>query len=32
VPEPDDLQLGNDTIRLDGTVLYADLAEAYQFG
>src|SRR5271166_3102827 len=25
VPESEDLQLGNDAVRLDGTVLYADL-------
>jgi class 3 adenylate cyclase len=28
VPEPDSLTLGNDAVRLDGTVLYADLAES----
>ncbi len=28
VPEPDDVQLGNDAICLDGTVLYADLADS----
>jgi class 3 adenylate cyclase len=28
VPEPDDLKLTNDAVRLDGTVLYADLAES----
>jgi class 3 adenylate cyclase len=28
VPEPDDLKLNNDAVRLDGTVLYADLAES----
>lgn len=25
VPEPEDVQLGNDAVKLDGTVLYADL-------
>ena len=28
VPEPEDLQLGNDAVKLTGTVLYADLAES----
>jgi class 3 adenylate cyclase len=28
VPDPADLKLGNDAVRLDGTVLYADLAES----
>lgn len=28
VPEPDDVQLGNDAVCLDGTVLYADLADS----
>lgn len=28
VPEFDDLKLGNDGVKLDGTVLYADLAES----
>ena len=28
VPEPDDLKLSNDAVKLDGTVLYADLAES----
>ena len=28
VPEPEDIQLGNDAVRLTGTVLYADLAES----
>ena len=28
VPEPEDVQLGNDAVCLDGTVLYADLAES----
>jgi class 3 adenylate cyclase len=28
VPEPSDLKLGNDAVELEGTVLYADLAES----
>ena len=28
VPEPEDLKLGNDAVKLDGTVLYADLDES----
>jgi class 3 adenylate cyclase len=28
VPEPEDLQLGNDAVNLDATVLYADIAES----
>jgi class 3 adenylate cyclase len=28
VPEPEDVQLGNDAVKLDATVLYADLAES----
>lgn len=28
VPEPEDIQLGNHAVELDGTVLYADLAES----
>jgi class 3 adenylate cyclase len=28
VPDPEDLQLGNDAINLDATVLYADLADS----
>ena len=28
VPEPDDLKLGNDAVKTDGTVLYADLDES----
>jgi len=28
VPEPEDVQLGNDAVCLNGTVLYADLAES----
>jgi class 3 adenylate cyclase len=28
VPDPDDVQLGNDAVRLEGTVLYADLADS----
>lgn len=28
VPETEDLKLGNDAVKLDGTVLYADLAES----
>ena len=28
VPEPEDVRLGNDGVKLDGTVLYADLAES----
>jgi class 3 adenylate cyclase len=28
VPEPEDIQLGNHAVRLDGTVLYADLADS----
>lgn len=28
VPQPEDLKLSNDAVRLDGTVLYADLAES----
>jgi class 3 adenylate cyclase len=28
VPETDDLQLGNDAVNLDGTVLYADMADS----
>lgn len=28
VPEPEDLQLGNDAVHLNGTVLYADLDES----
>jgi class 3 adenylate cyclase len=30
VPEAEDVQLGNDAVTLDGTVLYADLAESTQ--
>jgi len=28
VPEPEDLQLGNDAVSLDGTVLYADMKDS----
>ena len=28
VPEPEDIKLGKDAVRLDGTVLYADLADS----
>jgi len=28
VPDPEDVQLGNDAVLLDGTVLYADLADS----
>jgi hypothetical protein len=28
VPEPEDLGLGNDAVNLDGTVLYADMADS----
>jgi class 3 adenylate cyclase len=28
VPEPEDVKLGNDAVKLNGTVLYADLAES----
>lgn len=28
VPEPEDLQLGNDAVLLDGTVLYADMTDS----
>jgi class 3 adenylate cyclase len=28
VPEPADLKLGNDAVKLDGTVLYADMADS----
>ena len=28
VPEPEDIQLGNHAVKLDGTVLYADLADS----
>jgi class 3 adenylate cyclase len=28
VPEPDDVRLGNDAVKLEGTVLYADLADS----
>ncbi len=28
VPEPEDVKLGNDAVKLDGTVLYADLADS----
>jgi class 3 adenylate cyclase len=28
VPEPEDVKLGNDAVNVDGTVLYADLAES----
>jgi hypothetical protein len=28
IPEAEDLKLGNDALKLDGTVLYADLAES----
>ena len=28
VPEAENVQLGNDAVRLDGTVLYADLADS----
>lgn len=30
VPEAEDVQLGNDAVLLDGTVLYADLADSTQ--
>ncbi len=30
VPEPEDVQLGNDAVEIEGTVLYADLAESTQ--
>lgn len=28
VPEPEDVKLGNDAVQLDGTVLYADMADS----
>ena len=28
IPEPEDIQLGNDAVLLDGTVLYADMADS----
>src|SRR3954452_1406951 len=28
VPEPEDVKLGNDAVKLEGTVLYADLADS----
>jgi len=28
VPEPEDIKLGNDAVLLDGTVLYADMADS----
>jgi len=28
VPEPEDVKLGNDSVELDGTVLYADMADS----
>ena len=28
VPEPEDVELGNDAVKIDGTVLYADLADS----
>lgn len=28
VPEPEDIKLGNDAVQLDGTVLYADMADS----
>src|SRR5205807_2996534 len=28
VPEPDDIELGNDAVKLEATVLYADLADS----
>ena len=28
VPEPEDIKLGNDAVKLDGTVLYADLDDS----
>jgi class 3 adenylate cyclase len=28
VPEPEDVKLGNDAVKLDGTVLYADLSDS----
>jgi class 3 adenylate cyclase len=28
VPEPEDVRLGNDAVKIEGTVLYADLAES----
>ncbi len=28
VPEPEDVRLGNDAVQLDGTVLYADMADS----
>ena len=28
IPEPEDLKLGNDAVKLDAAVLYADLAES----
>ena len=30
VPDPEDLQLGNDAVQLNGTVLYADLDGLYK--
>ncbi|MBW9263726.1 MAG: adenylate/guanylate cyclase domain-containing protein [Candidatus Thiodiazotropha sp. (ex. Lucinisca nassula)] len=30
VPEPSDLRLGNDAVKLDGVVLYADMSESTQ--
>jgi class 3 adenylate cyclase len=28
IPEPEDVKLGNDAVKIDGTVLYADLADS----
>lgn len=28
IPDPEDLQLGNDAVKLDGTVLYADMTDS----
>ena len=30
IPEPEDVKLGNDAVKIDGTVLYADLADSTQ--
>ena len=28
VPDPEDLELGNDAVKLEGTVLYADMSDS----
>ena len=32
VPEPSDLKLSNDAVKLDGVVLYADMSESTKLG